>query len=105
MNLSGRFDSLEPLRKLDGLTHVNILNSRVKSLQPLAGLPALRELLINTAARELDLSPIESIASLHEVNVRCKGAELTGLDKIRASLSSWDVEFRAANPRHTPSLE
>ena len=105
VNLSGRFDSLEPFRKLEGLTHVNILTSRVNSLRPLAGLPALRELSVSTFARELDLSPIESITSLHEVSVKCKGAEPTGLDRIRASLSSWDNEFLAAKPRNTPSLE
>lgn len=105
VDLSGRFDSLEPLQNLHGLTHVSIGSSRVKSFQSLAGLPALRDLYINTDAQKLDLSPLESLAALHELNVRCKGAEPNGLDKLKSSLSPWDNEFRAAKPRYTPSLE
>ena len=105
VSFSGRFESLEPLRQLRELTHVNIVGSRVKSLKPLAGLPALRELYISTDIAVLDLSPLESIASLHEVGIKCNYEEHAGLDKLKASLSPWDNEFRAAKPRHTPSLE
>jgi hypothetical protein len=105
VNLSGRFESLEPLRSLHELTHANILSSRVKSLHPLAGLPAFRDLRISTDARNLDLSPLESIASLHEVNVRCNESEPSGLAKLKASLSPWDNEFRSPKPRYKPSLE
>lgn len=105
VNLSGRFDSLEPLRNLRELTHVNILNSRVESLQPLAGSSAFRALHISTDLRKIDLSPLESLPLLHELNVRCNGAEPNGLDKLKASLSPWGNEFRAVKRRHTPSLE
>lgn len=105
VNLSGRFDSLAPLRDLHGLTHTNIISSRIKSLQPLAGLPAFRDLHISTDARRLDLSPLETLTSLHELNVRCNGEEPNGLVKLKASLSPWDEEFRAAKPRYAPSLD
>ena len=105
VNLSGAFDSLEPLRNLRGLTHANILSSRVESLQPLAGLPSFRDLYISTDIGKIDLSPLESIASLREVNVKCDGEEPAGLDILKASLLSWDTEFRAAKPRYKPSLE
>ena len=104
-NLRGLFNSLEPLRSLKGLTRTNIIRSRVASLEPLTGLPAVREFHISTDSRKVDLSPLKSLPSLHEVNVRCNGVAAPGLDKLRASLSSWDFEFRASAPRHQPSLK
>jgi hypothetical protein len=104
VNLSGEFDTLEPLRNLEGLTHANILSSHVDSLDSLADLPALRDLRISTDARKLDLSPLKTLPSLHAVNVRCDEAAPQELDTLRASLSPWDLEFRALKPRHTPSL-
>ncbi len=105
VGLSGKFDSLEPLRNLHGLTHVHFPATRVQSLQPLAGLSSLRDLYIHTNARELDLSPLESLPSLHELSVECRGKEPNGLSKLRASLSPWDVDFRSEKPRCIPSLE
>jgi Leucine-rich repeat (LRR) protein len=105
INLTGGFDSLEPLRNLTDLTHANILSSRVKSLQPLAELPAFRELFISTTARKIDLSPLKLLPSLHEVNVTCNGMEPAGLSELKASLPPWDIEFLSPTPRHTPSLE
>jgi Leucine-rich repeat (LRR) protein len=105
VNLSGGFDSLEPLRNLHALTHANILSSRVKSLYPLAGLPIFRDLHISTSERKLDLSPLKMLTSLHEVNVRCNDLEPTGLAELKASLTPWDNEFRSPKPRHTPSLK
>ncbi|WP_146502967.1 hypothetical protein [Rubinisphaera italica] len=45
------------------------------------------------------------ILSVLSLSVRCNGAGPAGLDKLQASLSPWDKEFRAAKPKHTPSLE
>ena len=105
VNLSGQLDSLDQLRNLKGLTHANFISSQVKSLEPLANLHALCDLSISTDARKLDLSPLESIASLHELSIRCAGENPAGLDKLKTSLLPWDTKFRAAKPRHTPSLE
>ncbi len=105
VNLSGEFDSLEPLRNSKNLTHANILASRIDSLKPLAGLSALRDLYLNTEVRELDLSPLELLPALHEVTVKCGGEELPSVGVLRTSLPSWDVEFRASTPRYTPSLD
>jgi len=105
VNLSGAFDSLEPLRHSKALTHVNILSSSVHSLKPLAELHSLRDLWIHTDATTLDLSPLSSLTSLHKLSVECNGKELASLDEFRSTLPSWDVEFRASTPRYTPSLE
>ena len=105
VNFSGTFDSLEPLRELKYLTHVNILNSRVRSLESLSGLLALRECRLSTAAKKLDLSPLQALPALHEITVKCKEKEPASLANVRSELSSWDVEFRAKTARHPPSLE
>lgn len=105
INLSGGFDSLEPLANSKALTHANILGSRVRSVEPLSTLVSLRDLWLNTDAPTLDLSPLESLPALRELTVKCNGEELAGLDKFRATLGSWDIEFRAPKPRYTASLE
>lgn len=105
VNLSCDSDTLEPLANSKALTHANISGLRIRSVLPLSGLISLRELLLSTDAPTLDLSPLESIPSLHELTVRCSGKELAGLDEFRAKLKPWDIEFRAPAPRHTPSLE
>lgn len=105
VNVSGQFDSLEPIRNLRELTHANFHNCSVDSLQPLAALAALRVLRIGTTASDVDLSPLEMLPLIHEVNIVCGGSEPAGLSKLRGSLSSWDNEFRGGMPRHKPSLE
>lgn len=105
VNVSGAFDTLEPLANSKALTHANILGSRVRSIEPLSALVSLRALWLNTDAPALDLSPLESLPALREVTVKCNGEELADLDRFRDSLESWDVEFRAPKPRHSPSLE
>jgi hypothetical protein len=104
VNLSGRFVSLEPIRNLKELTHANILGCRVKSLQPLSGLSALREFYITTDSKNLDLSPLKALESLHRLSACCNGTAPRELDHLRASLSPWDIEFRAESPRYSPSL-
>lgn len=104
LDLSGPFTSLEPLRASKALTHVQITESRVQSLEPLKGLSALRDLGLGTDARGIDLSPLYFLPALHEVWVGGKEGKPPALDKLRETLPSWDVEFLAAKPRHTPSL-
>ena len=105
VNLSGPFVSLEPLSGLKALTHINIYGSQVQSLEPLAGLPSLRCLFVGTEAAALDLGSLESLPALHEVNARCNEKEPPSLAKLRATLPSWDIEFRAPKPRHSPALK
>ncbi|WP_309383930.1 leucine-rich repeat domain-containing protein [Cerasicoccus frondis] len=105
VNLEGEFDSLEPLRGAKNLTHVNILNSRVGSLVPIAGLSLLCDLSISTEARGIDLSPLKQLPSLREIGVKCSGSEPRDLEEFQASLPSWDIDFRASTPRYSPSLQ
>jgi len=105
VNFSGPFDSFEPLRDLKHLTHANFYRSRVASLEPLSRLVALRELWLSTEVPALDLSPLEGLPSQHNVTIQFFDPAPPSLAKLRAELSSWDVEFRSEKPRHTPSLD
>ena len=105
VNFFGEFDTLEPLRGLKRMTHANFLRSRVRSLEPIAGLHALRDIRVVTDAPRLELSPLEALPALHKVNVECDGQPCPELGRLRSMISPWDVEFRAPGPRHAPSLE
>ena len=105
VNLSGEFDSLEPIRELKCLTHANILSSWICSLDPVSRLFALRELWLSTELSKLDLTPLEALPALHVVTITCAGVEPHSLAKLRADLPSWDVEFFSRDSRHIPSLE
>jgi Leucine-rich repeat (LRR) protein len=102
--LAGKFDSLEPLRTSKQLTHIDIIDSRIRNLQPLSSLAALRELRIETDCNTLDLGPLDSLPALHEVRIVCDGKEPTAVETLRMSLTSWDLEFLSKRPKHTPSL-
>jgi len=104
INFSGPFSSLKPLAHLKNLTHMNCWGCRVSDLKPLAGLLALRELHLDTEAEAVEVSPLESLPSLHDVAIKSRGVEVSGLEKLRSELSSWDVEFLSKNPRYIPSL-
>jgi hypothetical protein len=41
---------------------------------------------------------------LHDLWIECDGQEPESLAKVRADLTSWNVEFLADKPRYTPSL-
>lgn len=103
VNFAGPFDSLEPLSALTRLTHVGILESRVRSLAPVAELLELRVLRLETEFN-LDVSELRKLPKLREVSVRNGDNEVPGLQELRAGLTSWDVEFLADSPRTTPSL-
>lgn len=105
VNFGGEMDSLEPLRGAKQLTHLNINASSIRSLEPLAGLTELRDVFISTEAESLDLSPLEGLPNLHELGIRCAEEEPTELEALQTKLTSWDVEFRAAMPRHKPSYD
>jgi hypothetical protein len=105
VNISGGIAELDPLRATGKLTHVNILESRVRSLAPIAGLHALRAFRLHTQFSQIDVSPLAGLPSLHEVTVKCAGREPDGLGKIRDRLTSWDLEFLAGSARYVPSLE
>jgi Leucine-rich repeat (LRR) protein len=105
VNFGGEIDSLEPLRDARHLTHVNITASRIRSLEPLAGLTELRDVFISTEAESLDLSPLEHLPNLHNVGIRCADKEPKEIEKLQAKLTSWDVEFLATKPRYEPSFD
>lgn len=103
-NFDGDVDSLEPLRHLKSLTHINI-SSKVKSLEPLAGLEQLRYLGLSIRTNDLSLQPLRDLPRLHDIWIggRDVGAPI-GLDELRATLTTWDSEFLTAAPRYTPNL-
>lgn len=105
VNISGEFTSLEPLRSLQFMTHINLLDSKICSLDPLSGLLRMRDLWVTTDAPTIDLKPIDGLPALHDVTVKCGDDEPPELDKLRDDLTSWDVEFFSVQARHTPSLE
>lgn len=75
-NLSGEFDSLEPLRGAKKLSAANILDSRVGSLEPIAGLPALKDLWIATDKADIDLGNPEELRRIKELTIRCAGKDI-----------------------------
>jgi hypothetical protein len=102
VELSGEFDSLEPLRGLNRLTHIHIVNSRVKDLTPLSGLFALRVLLLGSNAEELDLTPLESLPALHYIEpVRKSGNSVETHEMMRGAwqILSSDVCVSLLNAR------
>ncbi len=96
--------SLEPLRAVTHLTHANIFCISVESLEPLSKLYRLRDFSLYAETEAPDFTPLDGLPALHEVVIKCDSEEVPGLDKLRATLPAWDVEFRAAASRHTPSL-
>ena len=105
VNLWGTFDSLVPLADLNRLTHINILESRVENVEPIANLPSLRSFCLYTGELSIDISPLSSLPILHEITVKCEREEIVGLDAFQSVLEPWDIEFRAPEPRYVPSLQ
>lgn len=104
VNFGGEITDLTLLPEARKLTHVNILDCHVQSLAPVAGLVALRVFRLHTRAAQIDVTPLGKLTALHEVAVKCAGREPDALGKIRARMTSWDLEYASAMPRHTPSL-
>lgn len=75
-NLSGKFDSLEPLRDAKKLSAANILDSRVGSLEPIVRLPALKDLWIATDKAGIDLGNPEDLRRIKELTIRCAGKDI-----------------------------
>lgn len=104
VNFGGEISDLSPLRAVGKLTHINILESRVQSLAPMASLSALRALRLHTRSAQIDLTPLAGLPALHEVNIKCAGWEPNAVGKFRERLTSWDTEFWVENPRYSASL-
>lgn len=75
-NLSGEFDSLEPLRHAKKLSAANILDSRVGSLEPIVGLPSLKDLWIATDKADLDLGDPKELRRIKELTIRAAGKDI-----------------------------
>lgn len=75
-NLSGEFDSLEPLRHAQKLSAANILDSRVGSLEPIVGLPLLKDLWIATDKAYIDLGDPEKLRRIKELTIRAAGKDI-----------------------------
>lgn len=105
VNFGGEITDLALLPEAKKLTHVNILDCRVQSLAPVAGLSALRVFRLHTRVAQIDVTPLAKLTALHEVAVKCAGREPDALAKIRVRMTSWDLEYASAISRHTPSLE
>lgn len=105
INMWGEFSSLEPLRGLRKLTHVNILESKIRQLEPMSELLALRAIHISTSEASVDFSSLYRLPALHELTVRAQDEAPPELIKFCDELSSWDTEFYSPQCRHEPSLE
>jgi hypothetical protein len=105
VNFGGEITRLDPLQEAAKLTHVNILDSRVSSLAPIASLHGLRVFRLHTRQAQLDLSPITGLPVLHEASIKCAGREPEAFRAIRERLTSWDAEFFVPTPRFTPALK
>jgi hypothetical protein len=102
---SGTFESLEPLRGLRYLTHLNISSSRPLDFTPLHQLFALRYLHAHGATAS-NVSQLAGLPALHDLSVtRDDGEEDSAAKKLARTLTSWDVEFRTDGEDKTPSLE
>jgi Leucine-rich repeat (LRR) protein len=75
-NLSGEFDSLEPLRHAKKLSAANILDSHVGSLEPIVGLPSLSDLWIATEKADLELGDPDKLRSIKELTIRAAGKDI-----------------------------
>lgn len=75
-NLSGEFDSLEPLRHAKNLSAANILDSNVGSLEPIVGLPSLKDLWIATDKADLELGDPKELHSIKELTIRSAGKDI-----------------------------
>lgn len=75
-NLSGEFDSLEPLRHAKNLSAANILDSNVGSLEPIVGLPSLKDLWIATDRADLELGDPNELRSIKEFTIRAAGKDI-----------------------------
>lgn len=75
-NLSGEFDSLEPLRNAKNLSEANILDSRVGSLEPIVGLPALKDLWIATDKPNIELGDSQQLRRIKKLTIRCIGEDI-----------------------------
>lgn len=75
-NLSGEFDSLEPLRDAQKLSAANILDSRVGSLEPIVGLPLLKDLWIATDKTNIDLGDPKELRRIKELTIRAAGKNI-----------------------------
>lgn len=105
VNIGGEIGKLDPLQTAGKLTHVNILESRVASLAPIAALQGLRVLRLHTRLSHLDLAPLTGLPVLHEASIKCAGREPEAFGPIRQRLTSWDAEFFVRTARSTPSLK
>lgn len=110
-NLSGTFTSLEPLRSLPDLTHINTWCS-VDDLSPFQSCKKMREISIYTTASKLDITPLYSLPALQNVTIKIendpeysnRAKEHPELEKLRESLVSPEDVFGVKTPRYTPSL-
>ena len=75
-NLSGEFESLEPLRHAQKLSAANILDSRVASLEPIVGLPLLKDLWIATDKANIDLGDPKELRRIKELTIRAAGKDI-----------------------------
>lgn len=75
-NLSGEFESLEPLRHAKNLSVANILDSHIGSLEPIVGLPSLKDLWITTDKADIELGDPKKLRRIKELTIRAGGKDI-----------------------------
>lgn len=105
MALYGGFRSLEPLRLLRNLTHLDIQESRLQSLETVSRIHALRQFEFRSDLAGLSLEPLKTLPALHQVQLWLPETCIPAIAELKEELTSWDMEFLSRRARHTPSLE
>lgn len=99
----GSFSSLENLKQLKKLTHLELSSSEKIDVSPLNGLFALRSLAV-WCKDVLSLQELSALPALHEVRTDLERQKtIKGLRGLEKTLSPWDTEFGIPKPKATPS--
>lgn len=97
-HIIGPFQSLEPLKDLRKCTYLRLEGEQFSNLEPVAAMPALRELLM-VRERPLDVAPLTDALALREVNIERCSILRTELSALSATLVPWDDDFLEREPR------
>jgi hypothetical protein len=98
-------NAIDEIAALKGLTHLEISTQHPISLWPLKSTFTLRSIQITGAGAVEDLSALDGLPALHEVRLgNYVDCDRIALAEVLENRTPWDIEFKAENPKATPSL-
>lgn len=100
-NLSGEFDDVAPVGRLQRLTHLNILNCQVADLAPLARHPSLVDIRISSD-RITRVDALMDLPKACEIHVSGQAIKEPARKKLQSVSRSWDEEFLTLQPIAEP---